>query len=142
MSEQNGDNPAVRAPLRYELTAVALAEMSAAGESVRAYSGDEVAELFSVRVSEAIVQEAERLGGEIAANITGKPFQTMDEEASVHWSQPVYRLRIETVRGRKRNTATGLWYLYYGLQDTKNTGKPDTMQVLALRHSASRPIGS
>ncbi len=141
MSESNSD-PAGSASLRYELTAVALAEMSATGEDVRVNQGDEVAEQFSVLVSEAIVREAERLAAEITANRNGKPFQPMDEAASVYWSQPVYRPRIETAQKRKRNTATGLWYLYYALQNSGDTEKPDTMQILALRHSASRPIGS
>ena len=89
-----------------------------------------------------LAKERERLAGEIASNVTGKPFDPVDPDASEYWSRPVYRLRIETVARRRRNSSAGLWYVYYALLDVQKTGVPDTMMVLSMRHSASQLPGA
>ena len=71
----------------------------------------------------------------------GKPWQRTHEGASIRYSQPVYRLDVETATKRKRSNSTGLWFAYYSLLDRTGIGKPDTMYIYAFRHSASRPIG-
>ena len=127
--------------LYLDFTEPALIELSAAGESVRSYQGDEAAERFSRIVSEEIADLLERLAEEIAESVTGKPFDPLNAAASVYWSQPVYRLVIETSARRARRSGAGRWHAYYALQDVAGQGKPDTVKMLAIRHSASLPIG-
>lgn len=128
--------------LYLDLIDIAGAEISAALEYTRNAFGDNAAETFAERVAQAFAQEVERLAEEITANTTGKAWQPIDEAASVKWSQPVYKLRVETGARRRRGSSTGLWYAYYTLVDASDAGAPDTMQVLAFRHSAARPIGT
>lgn len=106
-----------------DLTEPAQAEITEAGENMRYYQSEEVAEEFGYRVAEAFRDEATRLAEEIEQNETSKLFDTPDEAASIVWAKPVYRLRIETAKRRGRGKSTGLWYAYY-----------------ALRHSAARLI--
>jgi len=115
------------------------AEVSAAIEYIRASGGD--AERFTERVAQVLEDAAARLTEEVAANENGKPWQRAHEGASIHYSQPVYRLDIETATKRRRGNAAGLWFAYYSLRDSGDMGKPDTMYVHAFRHSAGRPIG-
>lgn len=124
--------------LYLDLSRPALAEVSAAVEYVRASGGD--AERFAVRVSESLQEAAASLAEEVANNENGKPFDQPDAVASVHYSQPVYRLRVETSVRRKRGSSAGLWFAYYSLRDKSASGKPDTMHVHAFRHSAAQPF--
>jgi len=126
-------------PLKLDLSKPALAELSAAVEFVRVSGGD--AERFAARVTEAFRSEAARLAGEVEGNENGKPFDQPDGAASIRYAKPVYRLRVETAARRARRSNTGLWYAYYALLDVSGRGKPDTMQVITIRHSARRPIG-
>lgn len=130
------------APLYFDFSDPAEAEMTAAGKGIRARLGDEAAETFGVNLAAAFTKETARLAEEIAENVTGKPFDPVDPDASAHFSQSVYRLRIETARRRARRNSAGLWYAYYVLLNVAGQGKPDTMKLLALRHSAARPIGA
>jgi plasmid stabilization system protein ParE len=70
----------------------------------------------------------------------GKPFHSLDEPAPLHYARPVYRERIETVKRRARRSSTGLWYVYYTLEDRGKTGTPNTIVILRIRHSAARPF--
>ena len=128
-------------PLYLDFSDPAGAEMTAAGESIRARQGDDAAEAFGARLGDALSSATVRLAAEVAENENGKPFDPIDEAASVHFSRPTYRLRIETAKRRAKRYSTGLWYAYYTLKDVAGTGKPDTLYVYALRHSASLPIG-
>ncbi len=123
--------------LYLDLTKPALAEVSGAIEYVRANSGD--AERFAARVAEAFRKAAVSLAGEVADNDTGKPFDQPDPAASIRFAKPVYRLRVETAK-RKRGNSAGLWFAYYALIDVSTGAKPDTMQVVAFRHSAAQPF--
>ncbi len=94
-------------PLYLDLSKPALAEVSAAVEYVRASSDD--AERFVARVAEAFTEAAAWLARKVADNESGKPFGQPDEAASIRYSQPVYRLRVETAARRGRSSPAGLW---------------------------------
>ena len=129
-------------PLYLDFSAPALAELSGAVEFARALRGEnEDAEHFAARVAEVFRDAATRLAEEVAENETGKPFDPVDEAASVHFSRPTYRLRIETAKRRAKRSTAGFWYAYYTLKDVAETGKPDTLYVYAIRHSGALPIG-
>ncbi len=128
--------------LFFDFSRPAQAELSAAGEYVRHDRGDGAAEMFGERVAEVLAKATARVAEEIVDNETGKPFDKIDEAASVHWAQPVYRLSIETATKRRRGSSAGLWYVYYALQDVNGIGKPHTLYILAFRHSAARPTGT
>ncbi len=127
-------------PLYLDLSKPALAEVSAAMEYVRATGGD--AEAFAARVAQLFREAAASLAEEVADNDTGKPFDQPDAAASIRYSQPVYRLRIETATKRKRGSSAGLWFAYYALRAKSATDKPDTLYIHAFRHSAGRPFNA
>ena len=126
-------------PLYLNLTKPALAEVSGAVEYVRANGGD--AERFAARVAEAFGKAVASLTQEVADNENGKPFDQPDAAASIRFAKPVYRLRVETAK-RKRGNSAGLWFAYYALINATGDAdaKPDTMQVVAFRHSAAQPF--
>ncbi|MBC8141621.1 MAG: hypothetical protein H7Y38_09305 [Armatimonadetes bacterium] len=126
-------------PLNLDFARAAQAEVSAAIEYVRANGGD--AERFADRVSEVLKEATARLAEEVADSDDGKPWQRTHAGASITYSQPVYRLDVETATKRKRGNSAGLWFAYYSLRDIAGGGKPDTMYIHAFRHSAGRPIG-
>ena len=125
--------------LRLDFARAAQAEVSAAIEYARSNGSD--AERFADRVAQVLTEATARLAEEAAANENGKPWQRAHEGASIHYSQPVYRLDVETATKRRRGNAAGLWFAYYSLRDSGDTGKPNTMYIHAFRHSAGRPIG-
>jgi hypothetical protein len=70
----------------------------------------------------------------------GQPFDAPNAEASAYWSQPMYRLKVETAKKRARGSSRGLWYVFYALRDNDGDGRVDTLRVYAIRHSAARPL--
>ncbi len=84
-------------PLFLDITEPAEAEISGAIEYARSLGGDIAAELFAERVAQVFTKEVGRLTEEVAANVTGKPFDQPDEAASSRWAQSVYRPKTATL---------------------------------------------
>lgn len=124
-------------PYLLEFTDAAEQELTRASEFVRGYLGDEAALDFANKVVAMLQIECEHLARDRAENGTDKPLANPDPIASIRWSQPVYRLKIETARKRRRGSSAGLWYAYYGLVRKESR---IVLQVYALRHSAAAPL--
>lgn len=124
-------------PLSLSYTQKALASVTHALLYLDGF-GDDIAERFNTRLEEAIDSARERIAREIAEE--GEPFDGLDEIASLQWSQPVYRLKVQTGKSRARRSSAGLWYVFYSLHDTNGDGVADLIRIHQVRHSAARPL--
>ena len=86
----------------------------------------------------ALQQEREAVQEQIEE--TGRPWKRIHAPASVYHSRPLFRLDVQTTKKRARRTGSGLWYVYYAIDDADKDGKPDTLTVHALEHSTAEPF--
>ncbi|MBC8142336.1 MAG: hypothetical protein H7Y38_12940 [Armatimonadetes bacterium] len=96
------------------------------------------AERFTERLGEIISALVVRVAQEIASN--GKPFDPTHEGASLRFSRPVHRETLRMGKTRTRRNSSGLWYVYYALEDRNGADKADTLVIVAVRHSAAAPF--
>jgi hypothetical protein len=63
-----------------------------------------------------------------------------DEAASLYFSRPVFQELVSTTKKRQRRSNSATWRVFYDVADTDGDGQPDTLRILAIRHSAARPL--
>ena len=68
---------------------------------------EETAHRFRVRFAEEIAALCVSVAEQIARH--GKPFVAPQEQASLHFSKPIYRFSLETAKTRGRRSSAGLW---------------------------------
>lgn len=100
--------------------------------------GSDYAEKFTAEVGRVLKETCLRIAEEIAED--GSPFDAPHDVASLRFAQPVYRLNVSLLKRRTRRSSTGLWYVFYALEDKAKIGRADTLAVVAVRHSAARPF--
>ena len=101
-----------------------------------ATQGMDYAVRFTGEVGLVTRKTCERVAAEIAES--GRVFDRTDEGASLRFAAPVYRVDVLVGKSRARRSSAGLWYVFYTLVDRAGIGRPDTMFVVAVRHSAAR----
>ena len=104
---------------------------------IRSPGGEESAIRFSERYDEAVRDLCQAVADEIAE--TGRYFKRVDVAASAYKSRPTFRLDIQTSQKRARRSNSGLWYVYYTINDTDGDAKPDAITVTDVVHSGSEP---
>ena len=125
-------------PLYLDLSGDGEAELDAAMTYLTDTQGIDYAVRFTGEVGLVTRETCERVAAEIAEY--GKVFDRTDEGASLRFAAPVYRVDVLVGKSRARRSSAGLWYVFYTLVDRAGIGRPDTMYVVAVRHSASRPF--
>ena len=133
------DEVKIVSPLRLRITEPAEDQLASALSYLTDNVGLDAAERLNTRLKVELPLLCEQIAREIAT--VGVPFHAPDEQASLYFARPVYRLKLETSKTRARRSSTGLWYVYYGLKDSTGQGtKPDTLSVVAIRHSGAPPL--
>ena len=96
----------------------------------------------SMRFGKLLYQEIDQLCQRVPESIAAnrQPFDTWNEEATLHSARPVFRTRFRTGKSRKRGDSSGLWYVYYTIEDKNRDSEPDTITIYAVRHGASEPF--
>ncbi|MBC8142228.1 MAG: hypothetical protein H7Y38_12390 [Armatimonadetes bacterium] len=100
--------------------------------------GEESAARFNDRFDEELDALCQTVAEEIAE--TGRYHKRIDVPASAYHSRPTYRLDVQTVKKRARRSGSGLWYVYYTIDDADKDGKPDTITVISIYGSRSQPL--
>lgn len=99
---------------------------------------EETATHFNDALDAAIAQEMDAVRAQIRAD--NRPAKRIDQAASVYNARPMFRLDIRTSPRRGRGQSSGLWYVYYALDDLNNDGEPDTFSVITVQHSTAQPL--
>lgn len=126
-------------PLFLDLEPRAESELDVAMTYLSQSIGTDYAERFTAEAGRVLKEACHDIAEEIVSH--GKPSSPMHEAASVRFSRPIYRLDVAVTKARARRSSAGLWYVFYALEDRANIGRPDTLAVVAVRHSAARPFG-
>ncbi|MCX6365546.1 MAG: hypothetical protein NTX57_02415 [Armatimonadetes bacterium] len=63
-----------------------------------------------------------------------------NEAASLHYSRPTFSHRFQTGKTKTKRSSSGVWYIYFGLEDTDKDGRPDTLSVVTISHAARPPL--
>lgn len=63
-----------------------------------------------------------------------------DEAASLYFARPVFQELVSATKKRQRRSNASTWRILYDVADADRDGLPDTLRVLAIRHSAARPL--
>lgn len=63
-----------------------------------------------------------------------------DEGASLYFSRPVFQELVSSTKKRQRRSNSSTWRVLYDVMDADGDGQPDTQRILAIRHSAARPL--
>ncbi len=132
------ENGVAPQPLFPHFTTPAQYDVARALIFLRRVAGDAGAYAFNDQLDATVAGLCERTSQEIASH--GKPFDAPNEIASLRFARVVYRERLETNRKRRRGSSSGLWYVYYALHGQTATSGADSLEVLAVRHSASEPF--
>lgn len=100
--------------------------------------GEELAARFSEVLDAAITEEGSAVAAQIVAN--GRPDKRIDVAASAYNSRPTFRLDVQTARRRARCSGSGLWFVFYTLDNPDGDNKPGTLTVHAVHHSRAEPF--
>lgn len=125
-------------PLAVDLSEAGGADISNAVAFLSNSVSEDYAEQFTKTVAATLGVLCRRVADEIADG--GRPYDPIHEAASLRYSRPVYREKVETSRSRARRSSSGLWYIFYTLEDRTSLGYADTLVVIAVRHSAAAPF--
>lgn len=118
-------------PLALDITAEASLEVLKARDWLKTIASE-----VSQRFASALNQEIRKLRKECAIN----PPTQYNEAASLHYSRPVFGHRFQTGRTKTKRSSSGVWYIYFGLEDTDRDGRPDTLSVVTIVHAARPPL--
>ena len=88
------------------------------------------------RFTTVIGRELTVLCKECAVN----PPTQYNEAASLHYSRPIFSHRFQTGKTKTKRSSSGVWYIYFGLEDTDRDGRPDTLSVVTISHAARPPL--
>lgn len=123
-------------PLALDFTYRAYAEANSIVEWLDGYQRE-----YANRFTDALERETAAACQVFANHLAaGRPIGPEDETGSLAFSRPVFTRLFTTAKVRRRNNAAGTYRVYYALADSDGDGKADTLQVLAVRHAAARPL--
>lgn len=91
------------------------------------------------RFTDALTDAFAFLAVRLQEQIDGKAPLHPDEGASLALARPVFQHRFATGRTRRRS-GSGVWRIFFDLNDRNGDGTPDTLRVLAVRHAAAAPL--
>ena len=132
------DGPPTVPPFRLRTRRHADFKLADALQFLVSSPGEESTTRFIERYDTAMRELCQSIAEEIAES--DRYHKRVDAPASAYNSRPAYRLDLQTTTKRARRSSTGLWYVYYTIDDADGDGKPDTVTVYSIEQSASQPF--